>query len=179
MAAAMDRTYAVSVRGVHRNTVLYDKLLKLGIHEQFIDIADRAGGELIKDKDYVLSVVKASKDEVSYQTVDKHESAGILVDLQYRHIVFVYNEILPDRDDDSSTSRPQKNAFTVLMQASASSMSKRVLPRQKTSSSGMTSGISNFDKMFNSLIRMLQDRGLYFLTENEGNFIVQVCLSCM
>ena len=63
MAAAMDRTYAVSVRGMHRNTVLYDKLLKLGIHEQFIDIADRAGGETIQNK-YVLSVVKASKDEV-------------------------------------------------------------------------------------------------------------------
>ena len=86
--------------------VLYDKLLKVNIHEQFVDIADRAGSDVIKPE-HVFCTVKASKDEVTFKTVDKHETASILIDMQYRHIVFVYEkvhvqeEVLADGDDSS------------------------------------------------------------------------------
>ena len=65
----------------------------------------------------VLCTVKASKDEVTFKTVDKHEMASILIDMQYRHIVFVFEkvhvqeEVLADGDDSS---RPKKDAFAVL-----------------------------------------------------------------
>ena len=85
------------------------------------DIADRAGSDVIKPEP-VLCTVKASKDEVTFKTVDKHETASILIDMQYRHIVFVYEkvglhvqeEVLADGDDSS---RPKKEAFAVLMEA--------------------------------------------------------------
>ena len=91
--------------------------------------------------------------------------------MQYRHIAFVYEkvhvqeEVLADGDDSS---RPKKDAFAVLMEAKSS---KRVLPRRKVSSSGMASGsgISNLDKLFNLLITLLEDRGLSFMTEKEGD----------
>ena len=86
MAATMDRTYSVSVKGMlgekSGSKVLYDKLLKVNAHEQFVDIADRAGSDVIKPE-HVLCTVKASKDEVTFKTVDKHETASILIDLQY------------------------------------------------------------------------------------------------
>ena len=179
MAATMDRTYSVSVKGIGEKScskVLYDKLLKVNAHEQFVDIADRAGSDVIK-AEHVLYTVKALKDEVTFKTVDKHETASILIDMQYRHIVFVYEkvhvqeEVLADGDDSS---RPKKDAFAVLMEAKSS---KRVLPRRKVSSSGMASGsgISNLDKLFNLLITLLEDRSLSFMIEKEGDFVVQVC----
>ena len=52
MAATMERTYSVSVKGMlgekSGSKVLYDKLLKVNAHEQFVDIADRAGSDVIK-----------------------------------------------------------------------------------------------------------------------------------
>ena len=90
--------------------VLYDKLLKVNAQEQFVDIADRAGSDVIKPE-HVLCTVKASKDEVTFKTVDKHETASILIDMQYRHIVFVYEkvhvqeEVLADGDDSSRPKR--------------------------------------------------------------------------
>ena len=108
MAATMDRTYSVSVKRMlgekSGSKVLYDKLLKVNAHEQFVDIADRAGSDVIKPE-HVLCTVKASKDEVTFKIVDKHETASILIDMQYRHIVFVYEkvhvqeEVLADGDD--------------------------------------------------------------------------------
>ena len=82
--------------------------------------------------------------------MDKHETASILIDMQYRHTVLIYEkvhvqeEVLADGDDSS---RPKKDAFAVLMEAKSS---KRVLPRRKVSSSGMASGsgISNLDICF-------------------------------
>ena len=109
MAATMDRTNSVSVKGMlgekSGSKVLYDKLLKVNTHEQFVDIADRAGSYVIKPE-HVLCTVKASKDEVIFKTVDKHETASILIDMQYHHIVFVYEkvhvqeEVLADEFDD-------------------------------------------------------------------------------
>ena len=70
-----------------------------------------------------LCTVKASKDEVTFKTVDKHETASILIDMQYRHIVFVYEkvhvqeEVLADGDDSS---RSKMDAFAVLMEAKSS-----------------------------------------------------------
>ena len=117
MAATMARTYSVSVKGMlgekSGSKVLYDKLLKVNAHEQFVDIADRAESDVIKPE-HVLCTVKASKDEVTFKTVDKHETASILIDMQYRHIVFVYEkvhvqeEVFADGDDSS---RPKKGAF--------------------------------------------------------------------
>ena len=82
MAATMDRTYSVSVKGMlgekSGSKVLYDKLLKVNAHEQFVDIADRAGSDVFKPE-HVLCTVKASKDEVTFKTVDKHETASILL----------------------------------------------------------------------------------------------------
>ena len=49
--------------------------------------------------------------------------ASILIDMQYRHIVFLYEkvhvqeEVLADGDDSS---RPKKDAFAVLMEAKSS-----------------------------------------------------------
>ena len=44
MAATMDRTYSVSLKGMlgekSGSKVLYDKLLKVNAHEQFVDIAE-------------------------------------------------------------------------------------------------------------------------------------------
>ena len=52
MAATMDRTYSVSVKGMlgekSGSKVLYDKLLKVNAHEQFVDIDDRAGSDVIQ-----------------------------------------------------------------------------------------------------------------------------------
>ena len=96
MAATMDRTYSVSVEGMlgkkSGSKVLYDKLLKINAHKQFGDIADRAGSNVIKPE-HVLCTVKALKDEVTFKTVDKHETASILIDMQYCHIVFVYEKV--------------------------------------------------------------------------------------
>ena len=65
MAATMDRTYSVSVKGMlgekSGSKVLYYILLKVNAHKQFVDIADRAGSDVIKPE-YVLCTVKASKD---------------------------------------------------------------------------------------------------------------------
>ena len=84
MAATMGRTYSVSVKGMlgekSGSKVLYDKLLKVNAHEQFVDIADRAGSDVIKPE-LVLCTVKASKDEVTFKTVGKHETASILIDI--------------------------------------------------------------------------------------------------
>ena len=78
MAATMDRTYSVSVKGMlgekSGSKVLYDKLLKVNAHEQFVDIADRAGSDVIKPE-HVLCTAKASKDEVTFKTV--RYSAGL------------------------------------------------------------------------------------------------------
>ena len=45
MAATMNRTYSVSVKGMlgekSGSKVLYDELLKVNTREQFVDIADR------------------------------------------------------------------------------------------------------------------------------------------
>ena len=77
MAASMDRTYTVSVKGMlgekSGSKVVYDKLLKVNAHEQLIDITNRAGSNVIKPE-HVLCTVKASKDEVTFKTVDKHET---------------------------------------------------------------------------------------------------------
>ena len=105
--------------------VLYDKLLKVNVHEQFVDIADRAGSDVIKPE-YVFCTVKASKDEVTFKTVDKHETASILIDMQYRHIVFVYEkvhvqeEVLADGDDSSKKKKsdlPTLFFFSMLRQS--------------------------------------------------------------
>ena len=61
MAATMDRTYSVSVKGMlgekSGSKVLYDKLLKVNAHEQFVDRADRAGSDVIKPE-HVTEKVK-------------------------------------------------------------------------------------------------------------------------
>ena len=97
MAATMDRTYSVSVKGMlgekSGSKVLYDKLLKVNAHEQFVDIADRAGSDVIKPE-HVLCTVKASKDEVTFKTVDKHETASISCKIWcvrvFHHVLLIY-----------------------------------------------------------------------------------------
>ena len=73
MAAPVNRTYSVSVRGVvaenSSSKVLYDRLIKVDVQEQFSDIADRAGSGGITSE-HVLCTVKASKDEVTFKTMD-------------------------------------------------------------------------------------------------------------
>lgn len=64
MAATMDRTYSVSVKeklGEKSGSKgLYDLLLKVNAHGPFVDIAYRAGSDVIKPE-HVLCTVKASE----------------------------------------------------------------------------------------------------------------------
>ena len=60
MAATMDRTYSVLVKGMlgekSGSKVLYDKLLKVNAHKQFVDIAHRAGSDVIKPEHVLCTI---------------------------------------------------------------------------------------------------------------------------
>ena len=78
MAATMDHTYSMSVKGMlgekSGSKVSYDKLLKVNAHEQFVDIADRAGSDVIKPE-HVLQYNTIQYNKAFIKRPSKHHSA--------------------------------------------------------------------------------------------------------
>ncbi|XP_038063051.1 uncharacterized protein LOC119733751 [Patiria miniata] len=49
----------------------------------------------------------------------------------------------------------------------------RAVLKRKTTSSGVVGGTSGVDKIYNKVLTLFEERGLYFCTENEGTYVVQ------
>ncbi|KAL8599776.1 hypothetical protein ACOMHN_040486 [Nucella lapillus] len=132
------------------------------------------------EKGYAIKAMGASTTSVGTDAFQLDWDLAIcdLTSLfQLKAIRFVCTKTEEDmeEEDTAATTDTRRDAFQLLMNAS----NQRTLPAKKTSSSGVKSGLSRKDELYNNLLVDMEKKEVNFpvsTADSEGYYFLQVTL---
>ena len=162
--------YSVSIKGKCGSAVIFDRLKRINLSQQLRLIAQSCAD----DVKVGYTVLKIQKEEAGpYKDVESDETAIILSDFGFHFLICTFSFGKVDDVEPVNIPFVNNNAFTKIMSTPQSTRGRAVL-KKKTTSSGVVDGISGVDQLYNKVLNIFEEGGLYFCTENEGTYVVQV-----